>query len=586
MDQKLNLDQESFPKPKANVTNADIAASWREMVAAGSGRKYYYNTVTMATMWEMPTEYAAYLERIKEPIVEERSILEDRFLRILIECGVTGNMRWEEALRLIISHPHYKAVPCLADRKVLFTRHAEEQRAIEREKILKQREDDLFAFHTMLERTLPKDAFEILKSEEAMELIKDEPEFRTLSTTKERVDAYKLFVSKMRQQSHDRRTRGLSQLAFYLERMKIGHGGRSTWRTLERSLMNDFVDPESINFKEYPDIPFLKPLDRLLAYEDHMRGLERKAEESRRQIGEEKRRKSLHARTAFAGLLNDLFVRSKLNALSCWQDVLELVYDRPEFSTMIEVSSPNDTCVEIFWRIITSFQSDYIRDACAVISMIKKEQGPDNWRKHVLNPMILAHLEKNDASSSGDSKSKVFINIKAKDSGEHSSHLDHDSFLEADFKLRKQHHKCKSDNELDNFSRESVKLGVKRIREEEESDIIDENRSRAASTIEPNSKKITEADQKKADDRTLALIERLRLEHRDLLDRLKNGIKRFNNPTISIDSSFEELHPLLVSRCTEYAQDLYSVLPNRNETYMVQKYYFEKYIRYLRTKKS
>lgn len=37
-------------------STANVAGSWRELVSQ-DGRKYYINTVTKATVWEMPAEY-------------------------------------------------------------------------------------------------------------------------------------------------------------------------------------------------------------------------------------------------------------------------------------------------------------------------------------------------------------------------------------------------------------------------------------------------------------------------------------------------------------------------------------------------
>lgn len=67
-----------------SAPNWDIVSSWREMTAA-NGRKYYYNTVTKVSMWEMPPEYAEYLESLKDPSLMDREKLEERFMTMLKE---------------------------------------------------------------------------------------------------------------------------------------------------------------------------------------------------------------------------------------------------------------------------------------------------------------------------------------------------------------------------------------------------------------------------------------------------------------------------------------------------------------------
>jgi hypothetical protein len=71
-------------RPKPTSSSSDIVSSWREMVAA-SGKKYYYNAVTKVTMWEVPPEYAEYLERIKDPAAMDKDVLEAKFMAMLKE---------------------------------------------------------------------------------------------------------------------------------------------------------------------------------------------------------------------------------------------------------------------------------------------------------------------------------------------------------------------------------------------------------------------------------------------------------------------------------------------------------------------
>lgn len=71
-------------KKLASTVSSDIAASWREMTAA-NGRKYYYNAATKASMWTVPPEYAAYLERIKDPARLDKEALEEKFMAMLKE---------------------------------------------------------------------------------------------------------------------------------------------------------------------------------------------------------------------------------------------------------------------------------------------------------------------------------------------------------------------------------------------------------------------------------------------------------------------------------------------------------------------
>ena len=64
--------------------NSDIVSSWREILHA-NGRKYYYNAVTKVTMWEMPPDYAEYLERMRDPTTLDKQTAELKFMAMLKE---------------------------------------------------------------------------------------------------------------------------------------------------------------------------------------------------------------------------------------------------------------------------------------------------------------------------------------------------------------------------------------------------------------------------------------------------------------------------------------------------------------------
>jgi len=458
---------------------ADIAGSWREMVSGGNGRKYYYNTVTKATMWEMPSDYAAYLEQQREPVVEGRSVLEQRFLRMLSECGVTASMRWEEALRLIIGHPHYKGIPSLAERKALHGRFCDGQRALERDKLSRERDRHVASFCAMLDRLLPPEAYKVLRTEEALELVKEEPEFRLLPGTKERAEAFRAHA---RHQGDERVARGAKQFAAYLQKTGVSLRSRSTFGAL---LAGDRLGEAS---REYPDVGVLRLSDLLLVFEDHMRADER-AEEDRR-----RRPPRRHLPGAFTGLLHRLVAANKITALSTWPHVLTLVAGDPAFEEVVLVSP--QVALEAFWGVIGPLQEEYVRVASPLLAALLERYPEDECGRHILHPLLLQHLHSRDI----------------------------------------------------------------------------------ANQPLPGSPSTEEGPQ------TEALIERLRREHRDLLDRLKTGIRKFKSPRITRESRFEDVHPALRETCPAYGADLETAVADPGAALLVQRYYFEKYIRHLATK--
>jgi len=100
------------------------------------GRKYYVNSITQKTVWEQPEEYRLYM-LYRESITTgsnvtagastatktvSSSTADEQFWTVLRDRQVTGQWSWEETLRAIITHPNYKCIATLQERKASFER--------------------------------------------------------------------------------------------------------------------------------------------------------------------------------------------------------------------------------------------------------------------------------------------------------------------------------------------------------------------------------------------------------------------------------------------------------------------------------
>ena len=123
----------------AAVSAAVATSSWKEFSDA-SGKKYYHNTKTKQTQWTMPdelkaaaaaedapaagaaaTEAGAAASSSAEPAVEDTTEERKQFVQMLEStAGVTAELTWEDAMRLIINNPTYRVLKTLAERKETF----------------------------------------------------------------------------------------------------------------------------------------------------------------------------------------------------------------------------------------------------------------------------------------------------------------------------------------------------------------------------------------------------------------------------------------------------------------------------------
>ncbi len=73
------------PLARSAAANTDISASWRQLTSASNGRKYYYNAVTKVSTYDIPADFAEYMERTRDPAAIDPSTLPLKFTDLLRE---------------------------------------------------------------------------------------------------------------------------------------------------------------------------------------------------------------------------------------------------------------------------------------------------------------------------------------------------------------------------------------------------------------------------------------------------------------------------------------------------------------------
>jgi len=176
----------------------DIAGSWRELTTQ-EGKKYYNNAITGVSTWEMPSEYKEYLERQQSKVsanLSEKERAENLFFEMLRGAGVKSDWEWEETLRVVIDHPHYKVIPTLQERKEVFAKFRNVQRQIERDERARMIKEAKEAFVKMLEND---ERVQVgTRWSEAMEWFKEEEEFKAISSPRDRVEFFEEYISTLK----------------------------------------------------------------------------------------------------------------------------------------------------------------------------------------------------------------------------------------------------------------------------------------------------------------------------------------------------------------------------------------------------
>lgn len=368
------------PLPGANATamakisgstssTANMAGSWREL-STQDGRKYYINTVTKATVWEMPAEYRDFLDRQQNKGVAtvDRVAAEERFVGILREAGVKSDWEWEQALRAIIDHPSYKCLPSLHERKEAFARYKQTERVREREERFREMQEARMAFNRMLEEE-PRVQVG-LRWPDAMEILQERPEYGAVTSPRDRAELFDAYMA------HLKRTRG-SERKVPAAAAKFTELLQSLAEISVETPWKEAIEIISASpaYKDSPELQRLEPIDMLIEYEKHIKELERQEANKRREERLAVRRKERMARQEMRKVIEELIASRKLTAITTWKDFCGLVGTRPCFQDMI-TPHPNDpTPLDFYWDALDALQRSYIPDRRLILEAATEGSG-------------------------------------------------------------------------------------------------------------------------------------------------------------------------------------------------------------------
>lgn len=351
-----------------SVSTTVTSTSWRELKTR-DGRVYFYNSVTQKTVWEMPQEYREYLEFSQSSGSSRRSsggtAGDDEFWDILRERRVTSKWTWEETLRAIITHPNYKCIPTLQERKASFQRYSEAMKSIEEEEARLQ----CIALKESFKALLASDP-QITSDTKWSEVVdkhgKSEP-FLAVQSSRERVQLFEEYQSELRRCELEnvwaRRKEAAFQISEILKGMNLSID-------LERGKYPDWF---SIKDKLIGTIPDIDSIEYLLAFEDHCHELEKQFQAARKAERQAELLKELEFRESFIGLLDDLVKKEELTPFSTWSSISPLLKDTPEYNNLLSIYLYGSSPIDLFYDSLDRVQMTYETDRKRITSYFKSE---------------------------------------------------------------------------------------------------------------------------------------------------------------------------------------------------------------------
>ncbi|KAF7191419.1 Pre-mRNA-processing protein prp40 [Pseudocercospora fuligena] len=270
---------------------------------------------------------------------------EDAFFKLLKRNNITPETEWHDALRTVIRDREYRAIKDPKDRKIAFEKYQAEVKAQEKEKEKERKTRVREEFRRMLSTHDEIDHYTRWKT--ARPVIEREAVFKSAGDEDERrriFDEYILELKKKHvEEEAAQRRAAMQELDNMLKVLIIDPDTR--WADAEDKIMSNerFVSDDT--FKDLPKV------DIFSAYENHMKALERVANDAIQTEKRNKYRRQRQARDNFKQLLHEKLREGRIKAGTKWQDFFPQIKDDERFIAYLGVQQGSEA-IELFWDVV------------------------------------------------------------------------------------------------------------------------------------------------------------------------------------------------------------------------------------------
>jgi pre-mRNA-processing factor 40 len=265
-------------------------------------------------------------------------------MKLLKRSGVQSDWSWEDTLRAVARDPQYRAIKDPKDRRSAFEKYCHDMITQDKERAQERMSKLRADFETMLKRHPEIKHYTRWKT--ARPMIEGETIFRSTNNETERRQLFEEYIVQLKrahidQQANARKTAmdGLVELLPTLNlepytRWSDARGIISTTQPFQ-------------NEEKYQS---LSNFDILTAFQNHMKALERRFNDSKQEEKNTKFRKERKARDGFLSLLGELREQGKINAATKWHRFLPLIENDERYKAM--AGQQGSTPQELFWDVI------------------------------------------------------------------------------------------------------------------------------------------------------------------------------------------------------------------------------------------
>ena len=287
---------------------------------------------------------------------------------LLREKNVPSSANWESALKMINKDPRWETLSKLSEKKQAFNAYKIQKQKEEKEETrlsaIKNKEDlehFLMTTDRMTSTTKYYRCEEIFAELPLWKLVSDLDRREIYS------DVVHNLAKKEKEATKALRKKNQERLADILDQMtKIDY--RTTWEQAQQMLLDNPA------FADDDELLAMDKEDALVAFEDHIRELEKEWEMERDK--EKKRTKRLQRknRDAMNSVLDELHEQGRLTSMSLWCELYPVVSQDPRFHALL--GQPGSTPLDLFKYYVEDLKARF-SDEKKIIKEILKEKNYD-----------------------------------------------------------------------------------------------------------------------------------------------------------------------------------------------------------------
>lgn len=269
---------------------------------------------------------------------------EAAFVKLLRRSGVQPDWSWEQTIRAIVKDPQFRAIKDPRDRKAAFEKYCndvvvqDKERA--KERLTKLRAD----FATML-RSHPE-IKHYTRWKTARPMIEGETIFRSTNDENERRQLFEDYIADLKtahkEQQVAMRKSAMDGLIELLPTLNLEPYTR--WSEAQGTIQNTAPFQHDEKYKS------LSKYDVLTVFQNHVKALERRFNDSIQDDKNKKLRRERKARDGFMALLSELRRDGKLKAGAKWSRIHPIIEADERYQAM--AGQPGSTAMELFWDAV------------------------------------------------------------------------------------------------------------------------------------------------------------------------------------------------------------------------------------------